>query len=56
MKKIRTKTDLQIPGYGFIPAGSAFFVVRFNKRFVYCKISEGTTLQLARKRDCEIVY
>lgn len=56
MKKIKTSHDLQIPGWGFIPAGTPFKVERFNKRFVYVKLHEHVELRLARKADCEIVY
>lgn len=56
MKKIKTSHDLNIPGWGFIPAGTAFMVEKFNKRFVYIKLRERVTLRLARKADCEIVY
>lgn len=57
MRKIKTKENLNIHGYGLIPAGTEFMVQRYNKIWVYCKIgTRGTTLKLARKRDCEIVY
>lgn len=56
MKKIKTRHDLQIPGWGFIPAGTAFKVERFNQRFVYVRMNSGCTFRLARKADCEIVY
>lgn len=56
MKKIKTKHDIQVPGYGFVPAGTPFKVVKYNSRFVYCYIADRVTLRLARKGDCEIVY
>lgn len=56
MRKIKTKHELKIPGFGIIPKGTAFKVERFNKRFVYCKLNYGTELRLARKADCEVVY
>ena len=56
MRKIKTKHDLQIPGWGFIPAGTSFKVEKFNKRFVYVNLKDRVTLRLARKGDCEIVY
>ena len=56
MRKIRLRATLQIPGYGMIPKGTEFMVVKFNKRFVYVKVSERTTLRLARKRDCTVIY
>ena len=56
MRKIKTKHDMDIPGWGKIPAGTPFKVVKFNKRFVYVRVSEGTVLRLARKADCEVMY
>lgn len=56
MKKIKTSHDLQIPGWGFIPAGTQFKVDKFNKRFVYVKLHERVNLRLARKADCEVLY
>lgn len=56
MKKIKISHDLQIPGWGFIKAGTPFKVKRFNKRFVYVELKPGTELRLSRKSDCEIVY
>ena len=56
MKKIKTSHDLNIPGWGFIPAGTPFKVERFNKRFVYVNVRERVTLRLARKADCEVIY
>lgn len=56
MKKIRTKHDLQIPGWGNISAGTEFKVDKFNKRFVYVKLKDRVTLRLARKADCEVIY
>ena len=56
MKKIRTKHNLEIPGWGHIPAGTEFKVDKFNKRFIYVKLHERVTLRLARKADCEVIY
>ena len=56
MKKIKTRRDLNIPGWGFIPAGTQFKVEKFNKRFVYVEVKERVTLRLARKADCEVLY
>ena len=56
MKKIKTSHDLNIPGWGKIPAGTSFKVERFNKRFVYVIVNVGVTLRLARKSDCEVIY
>lgn len=49
MKKIKTRHDLNIPGWGLIPAGTSFKVEKFNQRFVYVKVREHVTLRLARK-------
>lgn len=56
MKKIKTSHDLNILGWGLIPAGTQFNVEKFNSRFVYVKLREHVTLRLARKADCEIIY
>ena len=56
MKKIKTRHDLNIPGWGKIPAGTQFKVLRFNKRFIYVMVNDRVELRLARKTDCEIVY
>ena len=56
MRKIKTKRELNIPGWGVIPAGTPFKVSRFNKRFIYVLVSEQVELRLARKADCEILY
>lgn len=56
MRKIRTKHELNIPGWGVIPTGTQFKVEKFNKRFVYVKLKERVTLRLARKADCEVLY
>lgn len=56
MKKIKTKHDLNIIGWGYIPAGTPFKVERFNKRFVYVMLKERVELRLARKADCEVIY
>ena len=56
MKKIKTTHDMNIPGWGKIPAGTPFRVEKFNKRFVYVLFKERVTLRLARKADCEIIY
>ena len=56
MKKIETTHNLNIPGWGFIPAGTAFKVTKFNKRFIYVYISDNIELKLARKSDCKIIY
>ena len=55
MKKIKTKHDLKIPGWGLIPAGTPFKVIRYNKLYVYVQCG-GCELKLARKSDCEVVY
>ena len=56
MKKIAISHNLIIPGYGVIPKGKEFMVSRFNKRYVYVQINSGSTLRLARKSDCIIIY
>lgn len=56
MKKIKTKHDMNIPGWGFIPAGTPYMVERYNTRFVYVRMNSGCIMRLARKADCEIVY
>jgi hypothetical protein len=56
MKKIKTRNDMNIPGWGFIPAGTLFKVDRYNARFVYVEVNNRVILRLARKRDCEIMY
>ena len=55
MRKITLKHDMQIPGYGTLKEGTPFKVEKFNKRFVYVKLSN-STLRLARKSDCNVVY
>lgn len=56
MKKIKTRHELNIPGWGVIPAGTPFKVEKFNKRFVYIELKPYVTLRLARKADCEVIY
>lgn len=56
MKKIRLRHDVSVPGWGMIPAGTAFRVERYNSRFVYVMLREGVSLRLARKADCEKIY
>jgi len=56
MRKIKTSHELNIPGWGKIPAGTSFKVVRFNKRYVYVMVRENVELKLARKSDCEVIY
>lgn len=58
MKKIKTKHELNIPGWGVIPAGTTFKVIKYNNRFIYVAIPEHerVELRLARKADCEIIY
>lgn len=56
MKKIKTSHELNIPGWGKIPAGTSFKVERFNKRFIYVMIADRVELRLARKTDCEVIY
>ena len=56
MKKIKTSHELNIPGWGIIPAGTSFNVDRFNKRFIYVSLKERVILRLARKADCIILY
>ena len=56
MRKIRLRHDMMIPGWGLIPAGTAFVVERYNSRFVYVEVRENVILRLARKSDCEKIY
>ena len=56
MRKIKLAHDADIPGWGRIAKDTAFKVMRFNKRYVYVELKPGIILQLARKRDCIIVY
>ncbi len=56
MRKIRTKHDLMIPGWGRIPMGTEFKVDKYNSRFVYVELRPGVVLRLARKGDCEKIY
>lgn len=56
MRKIKLKHDMNIPGWGFIPKGTAYNVYKFNSRFVYVKLNSGAILRLARKGDCEVMY
>ena len=56
MKKIRLRHDMMVPGWGLIPAGTAFKVDRYNSRFVYVVLRDGVFLRLARKADCEKIY
>lgn len=56
MRKIKTRHDLNIPGWGFIPAGTEFKVQKFNSRFIYVTVKERVVLRLARKSDCEVIY
>lgn len=56
MRKIETSHELNIPGWGKIPAGTPFKVERFNKRFVYVMLKERVELRLARKSDCVVIY
>ncbi len=56
MKKIEISHDLNIPGWGLIKKGTAFKVLRYNKRFVYVTLSSGAILRLARKADCIVLY
>ena len=56
MRKIKTRHDLNIPGWGAIPAGTEFKVEKFNKRFVYIQLKDHVTLRLASKADCEVIY
>ena len=56
MRKIKTKHELNIPGWGIIPAGTPFKVIDFNKRFIYVYVNERIKLRLARKADCEVLY
>lgn len=51
---VRTKRDLNIPGWGFIPEGTVFPLKRVNKRFVYAEVKPRVILKLARKGDCDI--
>lgn len=56
MRKIKISHELNIPGWGKIPAGTPFKVERFNKRYVYVMLQKGVELRLARKADCEVMY
>lgn len=56
MKKIKLRRDLNIPGWGKIPADTSFTVERFNKRFIYVLLNDRVELKLARKADCIILY
>ncbi len=56
MKKIKTSHDMNLPGWGIVPKGTPFKVVRFNKRFVYVELKPHVELRLNRKSDCEIMY
>ena len=56
MKKIKTRHELNIPGWGVIQAETPFKVLKFNKRFVYVEVKPHVTLRLARKADCEVIY
>lgn len=56
MRKIKTSHDLNIPGWGKIPAGTPFKVERFNKRFIYVLVNDRVELRLAKKADCEVMY
>ena len=55
IKVILAKRDIYIPGYGTIKEGYAFQVVKANSRYVYIKVSQYTTIRLARKKDCIVV-
>lgn len=56
MRKIKTRHELNIPGWGIIPKVTEFKVARFNQRFVYVALKERVELRLARKADCEVIY
>ena len=56
MRKIKLAQDMSVPGWGRIAKDTAFKVQRFNKRYVYVELKPGVVLQLARKRDCVVVY
>lgn len=56
MRKIAIKHDIQVPGWGMIKEGTQYKVDKYNSRYVYIKLSESTTLRLARKGDCTILY
>lgn len=56
IKVVLAKRDIYIPGYGTIKEGYAFQAVKANSRFVYIKISNYTTIRLARKKDCTVVF
>ena len=56
MRKIETSHDLRIPGFGIIEKGTPFTVEKYNKRFVYVRVSTGASLRLARKSDCVVIY
>lgn len=55
IKVILAKRDVYIPGYGLIKEGTAFQVVKANSRYVYVRVSQYTTIRLARKKDCIVV-
>jgi len=52
---VRTKHDMTIPGWGFIPQGTEFKISKANTRFVYAELKPHVILKLARKGDCEII-
>lgn len=56
MRKIRLRHDMTVPGWGFISAGTAFRVARYNSRYVYVELRPKVELRLARKADCEKIY
>ena len=56
MRRIKVSHDINVSGWGLIKTGTAFRVVKFNKRYVYVDLSPGTILRLARKSDCAIMY
>ena len=56
MRKIKTKEDMRIDGWGFIPKGTEYKGYKYNKRFVYVELNKGVRLRLSRKGDCEEVY
>ncbi len=55
MKKIATTHELKIPGWGIIPEGSTFKVIRANKVYVYVQCGN-CELKLSRKKDIRVLY
>jgi len=54
-ERVRTKHDMTVLGWGFIPQGTEFKISKANTRFVYAELNPHVFLKLARKGDCEII-